>query len=125
VHGRIEPERGFDELTTATVNSVVGFGRLRDIDARWTPEQFGLARAAPAELAGGTVRNNLTILEALLAGRGPRGLEDTIVFNAAAALWIVGRVATVQAGLVIAREQLLGGGVRAKIAAAKEFYGPA
>ena len=56
------------------------------------------------------------------AGRGPAGLVDTIVLNAAVGLWIVGRTKQVQEGLPLARELLLGGAVRAKIAATREFY---
>ena len=65
---------------------------------------------------------NLSIVEALLAGRGPVGLVDTIVYNTATALWVTGRIGTVRDGVVQARELLLGGAVRAKIAATKEFF---
>ena len=65
---------------------------------------------------------NLAIVEAILAGRGPDGLVDTIVLNTAVALWIVGRNSRVQDGIGPARELLLGGAVREKIAAVKEFY---
>ena len=57
-----------------------------------------------------------------IAGHGPAGLVDTIVLNAAVGLWIVGRTAQVSEGLSLARELLLGGAVRAKIAATREFY---
>ena len=69
-----------------------------------------------------SVRLNLAIVEAILDGRGPAGLVDTIVFNAATSLWIVGRTKSVAEGLAPAREKLLGGAVRAKIAATREFY---
>jgi anthranilate phosphoribosyltransferase len=52
-------------------------------------------------------------------------LVDTIVLNAATGLWITGRVPTVRDGLGLAREKLLGGAVRAKIAATREFFAPA
>jgi anthranilate phosphoribosyltransferase len=47
---------------------------------------------------------------------------DTIVLNAAVAMWIVGHVAEVRDGLAPARELLLGGAVQKKIAATREFY---
>ena len=47
---------------------------------------------------------------------------DTVALNAAVALWIVGRVATVREGIEPARELLLGGAVQKKIAATREFY---
>jgi len=122
VHGRIDSERGIDELTTATTNHVRGFGGRRDIEAEWHAADFGLERSPFAHLAGGDLEANLAIVEALLAGRAPVGLVDTIVLNAAVAMWIVGRVPTVKEGLAPARELLLGGAVKARIAATREFY---
>ncbi|MBI5766193.1 MAG: anthranilate phosphoribosyltransferase [Verrucomicrobia bacterium] len=122
VHGVIGPDRGIDELTTATENRVRGFGRWRAIDARWEAGEFALPPAPFAELVGGDLPQNLALVEAVLAGRGPGGLVDTIVLNAAVSLWIVGRVPTVRDGLPAARELLLGGAVKRKIAATREFY---
>jgi anthranilate phosphoribosyltransferase len=122
VHGVIAPGRGIDELTTATVNRVRGFGRLRDVSGEWRAADFGLAPAPFADLLGGNLATNLAIVEALLAGHGPAGLVDTIALNAAVAMWIVGQTASVHEGVPVARELLLGGAVRNKIAATREFY---
>lgn len=121
-HGVITPERGIDELTTATVNHVQGVGRLRGVSAQWRAEDFGLSSAPFADLQGGDVTANLATVDAILAGRGPAGLVDTIVFNSAVALHVAGKFASVRDGLAPARELLLGGAVQAKIAATKEFY---
>jgi anthranilate phosphoribosyltransferase len=121
-HGIIGPGRGIDELTTATVNRVRGFGRLSTLDAQWRPQDFGLPLSPFDDLRGGDLAANLAIVENLLAGRAPAGLVDTIVLNAAVALWITGRTAEVRDGLDLARERLLGGAVREKIAATREFY---
>lgn len=124
-HGVLGPDRGIDELTTATPNRVRGIGRLREIDGEWNAADFGLKVSPFTELQGGDLAANLVLTEALLAGRGPEGLVDTIVLNAAVAMWIVGKTPTVREGLSIAREALLGGGVARKIAATKEFYATA
>lgn len=121
-HGVITPEQGIDELTTATLNHVRGVGRLGGVNTRWRAEDFGLSPAPFAELQGGDVAANLATVEAILAGRGPAGLVDTIVLNSAVALHVAGKVATIHEGLVPARELLLGGAVKAKIAATREFY---
>jgi anthranilate phosphoribosyltransferase len=121
-HGRIDPERGVDELTSATDTRVRGFGRHQDLDTIWTPESLGLRRADFSELLGGDLAHNLALVEALLAGRGPAGLADTIALNASVALWICGRSATPGAALSHTRELLLGGAVAAKIAATREFF---
>jgi anthranilate phosphoribosyltransferase len=121
-HGIIAPGRGIDELTTATPNRVRGIGRLRDIDGIWTPGDHGFQVSPFADLEGGDLATNMGIVDGLLANRGPAGLVDTIVFNAATALWITGRVASIAEGTGRARELLLGGAVKAKIAATREFF---
>jgi len=122
VVGVIDDGRGIDELTTATVNRVRGFGRLAAVDGHWQAGDFGLSQAPFADIWGGDVPTNVALVEAILAGRGPAGLVDTIVLNTAVALWIVGRAERVLDGIAPAREFLLGGAVRAKIAATREFY---
>jgi anthranilate phosphoribosyltransferase len=122
VHGRIDSKRGIDELTTATVNSVRGAGRLRDLDGEWLAADFGLPPAPFAELTGGDLETNRRLTGDLLSGRGPAGLVDTIVLNSATALWIAGGTPDVRSGLDPAREALLGGAVRRKIAATREYF---
>jgi anthranilate phosphoribosyltransferase len=121
-HGMIDAARGVDELTSATDTRVRGFGRNRNLDTTWTPEGLGLRRADFAELLGGDLAHNLALVDALLAGRGPDGLADTVALNAAVALWICGRAETPTARLAEARGLLLGGAVRAKINATREFF---
>lgn len=122
VHGILGPDRGIDELTTATPNRVRGFGRLRDVDGLWNPEDYGFKRAPFDELKGGDLATNLAITQAVLDGRGPAGLVDTVVFNAAAGLYVTGRTKSIREGTAQTRELLLGGAVRAKVAATREFF---
>lgn len=121
-HGDLGAGRGIDELTTATPNRVRGAGRLRDIDGWWQPPAFGFAQGEFAGLRGGDVAENVAIVDAILDGRAPPVLIDTLLFNAATALWLTRTVPTVRDGVELARERLLGGAVRAKIAATREFY---
>ena len=121
-HGIIAPGRGIDELTTATPNRVRGIGRLRDIDGVWTPADHGFQTSPFADLQGGDLVTNRAIVDALLAGRGPAGLVDTIILNAATALWIIGRTGSIAEGAERVRELLLGGAVKAKIVATREFF---
>ncbi|WP_438483472.1 anthranilate phosphoribosyltransferase [Oleiharenicola lentus] len=121
-HGIISATQGIDELTTATDNYVRGVGRLRDVRATWRATDFGLKISPFSELQGGDVTANLAIVEAILTGKGPGGLVDTIVFNAAVGLHVTGHTPEIRAGIETARQLLLGGAVRAKITATKEFY---
>jgi anthranilate phosphoribosyltransferase len=122
VAGMIDADHGIDELTTATVNRVRGFGRLADVDGRWQGREFGFSAAPFSDIRGGDLAASLAIVEALLDGRGPPGLVDTIVFNAAVSFWIVGRYPSIAEGIEPARHLLLGGSVRAKISATKDFF---
>ena len=122
VHGVLGPHHGVDELTTAAVNQVRGAGRLRNVSGEWRAGDFGLPASPFAELLGGDLAANLALTESLLAGRGPAGLADTIALNAAVGLWICGRTPSVREGINPARDLLLGGQVRRKIEAAKEFF---
>ena len=121
-HGVIAPGRGIDEMTTATPNRVRGIGRLRHIDGVWNAADHGFAPSSFSDLEGGDLTTNLAIVDALLSGKGPSGLVDTIVLNTAAALWITGRTASVADGTERARELLLGGAVKGKIEATREFF---
>jgi anthranilate phosphoribosyltransferase len=95
---------------------------MRDLRAEWNAADFGLPTAPFVELQGGDLAANLALTEAVLAGRAPAGLTDTVVLNAAVAMWIVGAVPDVRSGLGLAREQLLGGAVRRKVEQTREFY---
>jgi len=122
VHGIIDADRGIDELTSATANRVEGVGRLDGLAESWTPEAFGLARAPFSAIAGGDLAANLALTDALVSGGGPAGLADTIAFNAAVALWIVGARPEIRPAIAEGREWLLGGAVRRKLAATREFF---
>jgi anthranilate phosphoribosyltransferase len=121
-HGVLGPDRGIDEMTSATDNRVRGVGRLRSLDGVWTPESLGLNRSPFTDILGGGVEANVALANALADGSGPRGLADTIALNAAVALWIVGARPEVSEAIAETRELLQGGAVKRRIAATREFY---
>jgi anthranilate phosphoribosyltransferase len=122
VHGILSPGKGIDELTTATRNIVRGAGRLRSVREEWTPESLGLSAAPFEEILGGDVATNLALATALADGGGPRGLADTIALNSAAALWVAGARPDVRTAIGEARDLLLGGAVKQKIADTRAFF---
>jgi anthranilate phosphoribosyltransferase len=121
-HGVLGPERGIDELTSATSNLVRGVGWLRGLSDTWRPEDFGLARCPFSDIAGGDLPFNLALTRALAEGGGPSGLADTIAFNAAVGLWIVGARPDIKAAIAEARDLLLGGAVGRKLAETRDFF---
>jgi anthranilate phosphoribosyltransferase len=93
---------GLDELSLAPGNIAAESGRTgtgapsataRTIEA----SALGLPAATADALRGGDAATNAGIVRAVLAGeRGPR--RDTVVLNAAAALWISGKASTLEEG---------------------------
>jgi anthranilate phosphoribosyltransferase len=63
-----------------------------------SPEDVGLPRARPEELAGGTPEDNAETTRRIFAGEpGPQ--RDLAVLNAGAAIYVAGRVDTLEAGV--------------------------
>jgi len=66
-----------------------------------TPEQFGIKRSNKEALQGGSAKENAEILKAVLSGaKGPK--RDAAVLNAAAALYITGKYASIADSLKMA-----------------------
>lgn len=101
----VASDDGLDELTT-TAGSVVSEwlnGEVRSFSV--TPEEAGLKRAAPGELKGGAPEENAGAMRRLLQGeKGP--YRDIAVLNAAGALIVAGRAATLYDGARIAERSI-------------------
>jgi anthranilate phosphoribosyltransferase len=62
------------------------------------PSDFGLNKAAPPALKGGTAATNAEIIRAVLAGKaGPA--RDVVLLNAGAALFVAGQAGSVREGI--------------------------
>ena len=111
VHG----SDGLDELTTTGPTRVVALenGAIRSFDV--TPEDAGLARASAADLKGGDPAQNAVALRAVLDGTRS-AYRDIAVLNAAAALVVAGRAASLMAGAEQASAVLQSGKARATLA---------
>ena len=89
---------GLDELSTTgyTKMSECRDGAVHTFYVH--PADFGVPKAAAADLAGGDAAENAGIVRGVLDGRkGPA--RDVVVFNAGAALLVAGTVASVRDGL--------------------------
>jgi anthranilate phosphoribosyltransferase len=99
VHGA----SGWDEATP--IGSFVAFdiagGAIlrREID----PEEFGIARCTPGDLAGGDAKANLKALIDVFEGRDVGPHLDTLVLQCGLALMISGRAQSIVGGMALAR----------------------
>jgi anthranilate phosphoribosyltransferase len=99
---------GIDEpsLSGPTTITWLHAGQVETFDI--TPEQFGLGRAAPAELAGGDPAVNAGICRSVLSGDGgPR--RDVVLLAAGIALWTAGLAASIADGMTTAARTIASG----------------
>lgn len=119
-HGR----NGMDEIALSVTDAVMvrrDDGHPSVARVKYSPDMFGMKRAAVRELmGGGTAAENAAILEGVFAGeKGAK--RNIVVVNAAAALF-VGRVAaSMEEGVQRAAEAIDSGAVRAKLEQLREF----
>jgi anthranilate phosphoribosyltransferase len=96
---------GLDEVTTTTRTQVIevedGASREYELD----PAAFGLAPAGREALRGGDVELNVRLAREVLSGAASP-IRDVVALNAACALYLAGRSATVREGLAAARAAL-------------------
>jgi len=101
VHG----SDGLDEITVCGPTAVAALenGKVRVFEI--SPEDVGFARAKPDALRGGDAEANATALLDVLKGKkGP--YRDVAILNAAAALIVAGRAATLKEGVALAAKSI-------------------
>ena len=109
VHGN-----GMDEITNLGETHILEMenGTLREYSL--VPGDFGLDLAEPDDLKGGdTVQNARTMLSVLKGERSPRA--DVVALNAAAAIYVAGKAASIRDGLEISQNVLMSGKALAKL----------
>lgn len=103
---------GLDEISTTGYTKV---SECRDGHVHTFyihPSDYGLPKASKAALTGGDAATNAAIVRDVLAGvRGPA--RDIVLLNAAAALLVAGRAATIREGLGLAADAIDSGRARA------------
>jgi anthranilate phosphoribosyltransferase len=102
-------------MTTTDVSYVAELkdGKISTFEV--TPEEAGLKRATLAELRGGSPEENAQAIVRLLDGEaGP--YRDITLFNAAAALVVAGKAATLKDGVALAARSIDDGAARTVLA---------
>lgn len=111
---------GLDEITITGPTRVAETreGNIRTYEV--TPEEFGLNRAALADIGGGDANENAAIIRSLLEGRkSPH--RDVVVLNSAAALVAAGRADHLAGAVPLAMQSIDSGAAAKKLDALVKF----
>lgn len=113
---------GLDEISLSGPTRVTEVGNGRYHTYLLEPEDAGLSRVSPGQLAGGDAARNAAItLEVLEGKRGPH--RDVVLLNAAAALLVAGAAGGLREGVALAASAIDTGNALAKLEALREFTG--
>src|SRR5436190_17416871 len=118
VHG----EPGLDEVSPLGPTHVV---EVRNgTTNRWTihPDEHGFKKLSQDDLAGSEPSENARIIKKILDGGGPKGARAAIVLNAAAAVYVSGRVKSYEDGVAAASDALDSGRAKEVLASLRRAY---
>lgn len=107
---------GQDKLDEISMSAPTSVCEIRD---GWfqsyeiTPEQFGYTRCTKEDLTGGTPEENAEITRRILSGEDRGAKRCAVCLNAGAAIYIAGKVSTMEEGVRMA-ERLIDEGAAAK-----------
>jgi anthranilate phosphoribosyltransferase len=124
VLGRLGVERawvvhgadGLDELTTTGISHVTVLDAGNISTFKISPRNAGLPEARLQDLTGGDAVENAAHIRAVLQGM-PGPFRDIVLLNAAAALLVAGKAATLREGVALAGEAIDSGKARAVLEA--------
>jgi anthranilate phosphoribosyltransferase len=121
-HALIVHGTGLDEVSPLGPTRI--FEVRGDDLTEWSfdPRDYGVPTATADQLAGGTPRDNAAIITAVLRGEGNPGATNAVVLNAAAAIYVSGRVASFADAVRVARDAVVSG---AGLAALERLRGAA
>ena len=107
-------EPGLDEVSPLGPTHVVEV--LNGTTRRWTihPEEHGFKKISREDLAGSEPADNARLIEKILDGGGPKGARAATILNAAAAIYVSGRVRSF-ADAVAAAEKSVDSGSAKKV----------
>ena len=118
VHG----EPGLDEVSPLGLTHVIEV--LEGSTRNWTidPEQHGFRKIAREDLVGSDPAENARIIGAILDGQGPAGARAAIILNAAAAIYVSGRIKSYQEGVDAATKSIDSGEAKSVLERLKLAY---
>ncbi len=111
---------GLDEVTTTekTFVAEVKNGLLKDYQI--TPEDFGLKRAKFDDLLGGSIDENVKIVQEVLAGK-KGSKRDIVLLNAGCAIYAADKADAIAEGIKLAEKSIDSGAALKKLELLKEY----
>jgi len=109
-------EDGLDEITLTRPTRVwelASDGRVKKYKVK--PEDFGLKSVNFSKIKGGDKKYNMKIIYDVLTGKLRNARRDLILLNAAAGLYVYGKVKSIKQGLITAQEAIDTGCVKTKL----------
>lgn len=116
VHG----EDGLDEVSISTKTFISEAHKGKILNYQISPEDLGLEKAEPKDLAGGTAMENARIIMEILKGKpGPK--RDIVILNAAVALYTADKAKEIKEGIRLASESIDSGNALIKLDLLKDY----
>ena len=110
----VHADDGLDEISTTSETQVSEFADGQVATRKITPEDFGLTRAAMADLLVDSAEASAEVIRGVLAGQAGAA-RDIVLLNAAAALAVAGRADDIAAGVPMAAESIDSGAAAAAL----------
>jgi len=113
---------GCDELTRTGLQLVHGFREPGTLFRKeWEPDAFGGTLLTLEDLRGGSAEENAAWLEKILLGNDDGPGYETVCLNAAVALWIAGKVPSMEEGLLLSKEVIHSGKAKDCLERCRDF----
>jgi anthranilate phosphoribosyltransferase len=105
---------GMDEVSSGAISDVVAVDGGEVVASEIDPLALGYMAPLGGDLAGGDPAHNADVLRRVLDGeRGPS--RDVVELNAAAAVWLAGRTASLAEAIPVVQESIDGGAARERL----------
>lgn len=101
----VTSEDGLDEISIASPTHLIDVKGKTVTEYKITPDEVGLQKGTLDHVIGDDAQTNAVMIEGILKGELGSS-RDIVVLNAAAALYVSGKVQTIKAGIPIAQQSI-------------------
>jgi len=106
---------GLDEFSTIGETFVVELSDGKISSHTFSPSDFGLKKAGPADIAGGSAEENAKTILSILRGNEKGAKLDIVLLNAGAGIFVNGKAKSIADGIAVARSAVESGAALKKL----------